>query len=425
MVMAPLAAVVLVACYRPSAPVGAPCSSLGDCPSGLSCIANACVTGGTEIDAASLADAVLVDALPVDALPVDVAVLVDAMPDGMAMGDAPCTSFSSQFDTCGRTFGPAVRVTNTSTYNTDTHMFDGIVVPTRALVTGLGGPIEVVFIDRLGIDLGAILNVTGSVPLGIATPNGFIISGSFNVAAGGRSAAACGAGAGATGVAQATGSSGGGGGAFQGAGGASGPADTNGTPLPPAMGGAAAPKPAGPRGGCPGGVGGQGAAGGVGGGALYLVTPMAISITGAINTGGGGGGGGVATEGGGGGGGAGGMILLEAQNVTVGGVLAANGGGGGAKDGNGQDATPDANPALGGTDNSTAAGGPGGAAAVQNGTNGVVPAGQFAAGAGGGGAGRIRINTATGAATLTGVVSPAASTPCVSQGSLRGADAGI
>lgn len=40
-------------------------------------------------------------------------------------------------------------------------------------------------------------------------------------------------------------------------------------------------------------------------------------------------------------------------------------------------------------------------------------------GAGGGGAGRIRINTTTGEATLSGTLSPSATTTCVSQGKLK------
>jgi hypothetical protein len=39
---------------------------------------------------------------------------------------------------------------------------------------------------------------------------------------------------------------------------------------------------------------------------------------------------------------------------------------------------------------------------------------------GGGGAGRIRINTASGSATITGIVSPDPTTSCVSQGKIGG-----
>jgi len=40
-------------------------------------------------------------------------------------------------------------------------------------------------------------------------------------------------------------------------------------------------------------------------------------------------------------------------------------------------------------------------------------------GGGGGGAGRIRINTKSSQATVSGVVSPATSTPCVTQGTVH------
>jgi hypothetical protein len=41
------------------------------------------------------------------------------------------------------------------------------------------------------------------------------------------------------------------------------------------------------------------------------------------------------------------------------------------------------------------------------------------AGGGGGGAGRIRINTASKAASLTGTMSPDSTTQCLTQGDLR------
>jgi hypothetical protein len=53
-------------------------------------------------------------------------------------------------------------------------------------------------------------------------------------------------------------------------------------------------------------------------------------------------------------------MLIEATTATIAGVLAANGGGGGGKSTVGQDATPDANPATGGTNNGEALGGAGG-----------------------------------------------------------------
>ena len=176
-----------------------------------------------------------------------------------------------------------------------------------------------------------------------------------------------------------------------------------------------------------GGAGGGGSGGG--GGAIQLVAGMSITITssGVVHVGGGGGGFGGISGQEANGGGSGGSILLESRAVTIAGTLAANGGGGGAGSASGvnagMDATPNASPALGG-DAATgpSAGGNGGAAASVNGTGGaftVTAPLTSAAGGGGGGAGRIRINTSSGQATLSGTVSPAASTPCTTQGTVH------
>lgn len=170
--------------------------------------------------------------------------------------------------------------------------------------------------------------------------------------------------------------------------------------------------------------------GGAGGGAIQLVAGESITIatTGVVHVGGGG------AYFGGNGGGSGGAILLEAPTVTVRGTLAANGGAGSANSGNGANSsngTPDATAAPGGTTTSTASngsllnlGGAGSAAASIDGAAGQYvenPGGGLSdyGGGGGGGAGRIRINTSTGQATLSGTLSPAASTTCVSQGILK------
>lgn len=148
-----------------------------------------------------------------------------------------------------------------------------------------------------------------------------------------------------------------------------------------------------------GGAHGGGTYGGSGGGAIQIVAGASIIVrlVGSINAGGGG------YEGGG----SGGAILLEAPTVTILGAIAANGGAGATATGatGGLDATPSDQPALGG--------GNGSAGAMINGADGVS---GFASG--GGGAGRIRINTTTGAATVTGIVSPSLSpvTPCATQG---------
>jgi uncharacterized membrane protein len=63
-------------------------------------------------------------------------------------------------------------------------------------------------------------------------------------------------------------------------------------------------------------------------------------------------------------------------------------------------------------------GGDGSAGATILGTGGAFTAGN-AAGAGGGGAGRIRINTKSDTATLSGTISPATSTACATQGTVH------
>ena len=129
-----------------------------------------------------------------------------------------------------------------------------------------------------------------------------------------------------------------------------------------------------------------------GGGALQLVAGKSIVVgaSGAISLPGGGGDRGDAQISGpggygAGGGGSGGALLVEAPSVRVDGTLAANGEAGG---GTGDGAAP-------GAFRTTEA---------------------RAAEGGGGGAGRIRINTRSGHAVITGVVSPAMTTPCATEG---------
>jgi hypothetical protein len=75
-------------------------------------------------------------------------------------------------------------------------------------------------------------------------------------------------------------------------------------------------------------------------------------------------------------------------------------------------------PALGGAPAASDHGGNGGAGDTADGTDGVSSQGASAAG-GGGGAGRIRINTSSGQASLTGAtVTPSANTSCFTQGKL-------
>jgi hypothetical protein len=165
---------------------------------------------------------------------------------------------------------------------------------------------------------------------------------------------------------------------------------------------------------------------GSGGGAIQLVAGTSIDLkAGAFISAPGGGGnqGGLAAQQEGSGGGSGGAILLEAPTVTVAGALAVNGGGGGsggaAGGKNGDDGhDSDATPAAGGAPTMTDHGGNGGAGGTADGTDGVNATSSGAGG--GGGAGRIRINTTTGQATLTGAtLSPAAATSCLTQGMLK------
>jgi len=168
-------------------------------------------------------------------------------------------------------------------------------------------------------------------------------------------------------------------------------------------------------GGSSGGNGALGGVGGAGGGAVQVIAggKLTLAATGIIHVGGAGGGWN------GGGGGSGGAILLEADELIVAGTLAANGGGGGEGDAvagaRGLNASPDAVPAPSGhgsteTDDD---GGDGSAADVVDGS----PGGALSGG-GGGGAGRIRLNSKSGEAQVTGVLSPAADSACVSEGTL-------
>lgn len=171
-----------------------------------------------------------------------------------------------------------------------------------------------------------------------------------------------------------------------------------------------------------GGASGGGATdgqGGAGGGGLELVAGGTFTMTTGsyVNVGGGGGGFGATA----GGGGAGGSILIQATAAKIAGTLAANGGGGGGAGAgldSGKNGSPDATPAAGGPGAIPGAAGSGGAAI--DGESAAPPAIANAASGGGGGAGRIRIDSKTGQADLTGaVLSPPASTPCVTQGAVK------
>lgn len=170
--------------------------------------------------------------------------------------------------------------------------------------------------------------------------------------------------------------------------------------------------------------------GGTGGGAIQLVagTSLRVGPLGVVSAGGGGGlYGGAVTQQTASGGGSGGAILIESPVVEIAGLLAANGGGGGpsstsASTEPGENGRADAQPASGGSSQLTeiSFGGKGSAAAGQDGVDGSTSTESAPKGSGGGGgAGRIRINTKSGAASVTGTLSPAAATSCVSQGTLK------
>jgi hypothetical protein len=280
-----------------------------------------------------------------------------------------------------------------------------------------GSPADLYVLQSLEVDTTAALALSGPNPIIIAVFGAADIQGTLSVTAsfqdgtaGGFSpGGAPGPGSGQSGVGTYD-WSGGGGGAYCGAGGVAvasagtavapgGVAYGNAT-ITPLLGGSAG-----------GGGGGFPAGGGAGGGAIQIIagTSITVGAVGAITAGGGGGSGGNS-----GGGGSGGAILLEAPTVTIAGTLAANGGGGGPT---GANASANAQPASGGLDgDSNVVGGAGSAGATINGSPAVSA--DKSQGGGGGGAGRIRINTLSGSATLGGTLSPAASTPCVTQGTL-------
>lgn len=87
---------VVAGCYSPTPPSGAPCSN-GECPTGLACVADVCVTPGTQpaLDA-SLDDAVRDGAAPdADPDPPIDAPAADADGDGIADGTDNCPQDSN------------------------------------------------------------------------------------------------------------------------------------------------------------------------------------------------------------------------------------------------------------------------------------------------------------------------------------------
>ncbi|HUU03126.1 MAG TPA: hypothetical protein VM425_16960 [Myxococcota bacterium] len=180
----------------------------------------------------------------------------------------------------------------------------------------------------------------------------------------------------------------------------------------------------------------EGGGGGGGGGAVQISAggDLVVTAAGGIHAGGAGGGAGPPEWSAGGGGGAGGAILLEGVTVTVEGTLAANGGGGGGANTTYDDPCSGGGPEAGqdgpygdsqaaggrGCDTDDRDGGPGGTGGYGDEATGagVQPADFHNSGGGGGAAGRLRINSASGAATISGVISPNAASNRFTQGTV-------
>jgi hypothetical protein len=283
-------------------------------------------------------------------------------------------------------------------------------------------------VSSLTIGPNAVVSVVGSRPIAIVSEGEIFIQGALMANAdgietntgnaGGFSAPAPASadkiGNGPGGGGAPTGNVGGGGGGYCGKGGNANGGQPYGNPaIAPLMGGSSGAV----TGGWPG----------AGGGAVQLVSNASITLAplGKINAGGGGG----AWMGNGGG--SGGAVLLEAPTVTIQGTIAANGGGGGANsidnNADGQNGTSNATGAPGGVNPNSPSENPGGqgsAGSIIDGSAGQytnslgnIPMATYSGG-GGGGAGRIRINTSSGQAAITGILSPSVGTTCVSQGKL-------
>jgi hypothetical protein len=303
--------------------------------------------------------------------------------------------------------------------------------PVETVTQTDGSTVNMVVVKSLVVASNGSIRVTGKVPLVVVSLSDVTISGiidasskDLNVGPGGAGPAASNAaglstGGGAAGSASAA--VGGSGGSYCGVGGMGGGQTVGGTTY-----GSAAIRPL-----VGGSAGGGGAVGsGAGGGAIQITAAgmIAVNAASSITVGGEGGPiGGIASNQNAGGGGSGGSILLEATAVTVAGTLAANGGGGGGdySGAGGANATPNATLAAGGAAGADdGAGGNGAAASTINGGPGQTGV-NLNAGGGGGASGRIRINSMSGAAMLSsGILSPDATTACVSQGPLLTAATG-
>ena len=391
------------------------CTSAQPCVSGDSCVDGVCYApvasadGGSSHDGSGASDGTLADS-STDA-PAEAPFVPN--PDAGVLGFTP-----SNFDPLGVDAGdagsdwskaPAAEVTTTCT--------NCLPATASTIAMNDGTLADVYVLDSLLVDQTAALRLSGPNPIILAVVGKVDIQGQllvngtlFGPGPGGFATGANpgpGAGEGAYGVANPT--SNGGGASYCGLGGHGGmtapPAGAPGTPygsatLSPLVGGSAS---------------GSGSVTSNGGGAIQIVAGQSITIRafGAINAGGSG----TTNVNNTGGGPSGGAILLEAPSVVIDGNVAANGGGGMSGFSGGADATANAQPAAG----AAPYGGAGSAGTNVNGADGTSGAGVGVAqtGGGGGGAGRIRINTAGGSATISGIVSPALTTPCATQGTLN------
>jgi hypothetical protein len=323
-----------------------------------------------------------------------------------------------------------------STASTAATAQSGFMSPIEAVTQSDGSIVNLVVVKSLTVASTGSIVVSGSVPLVIVSLSDVTFMGGNlqanstesgtlpgpGGAAGNGGTAAKGVGKGGGSLGNIAGTVGSGGGAFCGVGGAGGGGGTT-----TAGYGNEAIRP------LIGGSSGGGDYGGAGGGAIQIVAARSLNLQ-ALSyiTVGGAAAGADSCITPAGGGGSGGAILLEAPTVTIAGVLAANGGSGGG-DSQGLDGWDGTNspetPASGATGTGgLGAGGKGGAGTTPNGTvGGASGAACGIAGGGGGSAGRIRINSATGTATLTSPdmnISPELTTKCARQGLLRSVDDG-
>jgi hypothetical protein len=369
-----------------------PCDSLQPCVAGETCVDNVCFSP-TESPDGGFPEAGGADGSPSDGSPKDVTSepplesAADAPfvpdPDAGVLGFTPSNFVPTQVD-AGADWSAAVDanvttsctnclpVTATTISQNDGSLADVYVLKSLVIAQTAGlrltGPNPVILAVLGAVDIQGQLLVNGSV--GTAGPGGFVAG----------SSPGPGAGEGPNGSADPD--SNGGGGSYCGVGGAAGtsapPAAVGGptygnATITPLVGGSA---------------GGVSASYSSGGGAVQIVSGKSITVRvfGAINAGGGG-----------------------SQHI--------NGTGGGALsfDTGGADATANATPAAGGSPY----GGAGSAGTSVDGSPGTSGSGANQTGGGGGAAGRIRINSASGSATITGIVSPDLSTSCATQGTLH------